>query len=419
MSGKSHWWTIRQLRSDNSVTRAKAAEKLAKSAGPELVGALRPLLKDSRAERRLSAVQALAGFKIPEAYRELAAALQDDDVLVRELAASALAEAGDPDLLTSLLASLHDKSIKVRRMAVRGLGNIKDNRVVEPMIPLMDDEDFSVRAEVAKAFEKVGSEMVRPFLLEMLHDTNEFVQRAAASALSRIDILRQSLVETGLASGQYWFRQVKHSVLEPLPGQLKAALSESDQEYQPHTEQEKRILEVRTLIPVLEDPDPDIRESAAEQLGRLGEPLALAPLSLLLEDPEEAVKQAARQAIGRIRDQVTSPETDAQKYYRIVDLQELIQLECSNRKSSILEILAGDDTGQIFIREGAIIHAQYRDQKGVDAFNELLCLLFGKFQLLPFREPSETTIRNRWELLVKEATRQRAKLEAGWSRSSE
>src|SRR5579863_5820255 len=42
---------------------------------------------------------------------------------------------------------------------------------------------------------------------------------------------------------------------------------------------------------------------------------------------------------------------------RQVSLEDVIQMECLNRNSSILEINAGPWQGQIFIKHGAIIHA--------------------------------------------------------------
>src|SRR5579863_3830715 len=43
---------------------------------------------------------------------------------------------------------------------------------------------------------------------------------------------------------------------------------------------------------------------------------------------------------------------------RQVSLQDVIQMECLNRNSSILEVSAGKSTGRIFIKDGSIIHAE-------------------------------------------------------------
>ena len=43
---------------------------------------------------------------------------------------------------------------------------------------------------------------------------------------------------------------------------------------------------------------------------------------------------------------------------RRVGLQEVLQMECLGRKSSVLEIFTGKVRGRIFICDGAIVHAE-------------------------------------------------------------
>lgn len=92
---------------------------------------------------------------------------------------------------------------------------------------------------------------------------------------------------------------------------------------------------------------------------------------------------------------------------RRVELQELIQLECLGNKSSILEISAGNVSGQIFICEGRIVHAVMGGREGLEAFNRILSLVSGEFGLKPFVEPPVETISGSWEMLIMEAARQR------------
>ena len=92
---------------------------------------------------------------------------------------------------------------------------------------------------------------------------------------------------------------------------------------------------------------------------------------------------------------------------RQASLQDVIQMECLNRNSSILEVNAGKWQGQIFIKEGSIIHAQAADRNGEAALNKILCLKGGEFSLRPFAEPPRQTIDGPWEFLVMEAARAR------------
>jgi CheY-like chemotaxis protein len=90
---------------------------------------------------------------------------------------------------------------------------------------------------------------------------------------------------------------------------------------------------------------------------------------------------------------------------RQVSLQDVIQMECLNRNSSILEINAGPWQGQIFIKDGAIIHAQAADRNGEAALNKILTLKGGEFNLRPYTDPPVQTIDGSWEFLLMEAAR--------------
>jgi hypothetical protein len=82
-------------------------------------------------------------------------------------------------------------------------------------------------------------------------------------------------------------------------------------------------------------------------------------------------------------------------------------LECLARNSSVLEITAGTVQGQVFIHEGQIVHAQLGEQLGEEAFNRLMALPGGAFDLKPFAEPPQRTIHRGWEFLIMEAARKR------------
>jgi CheY-like chemotaxis protein len=90
---------------------------------------------------------------------------------------------------------------------------------------------------------------------------------------------------------------------------------------------------------------------------------------------------------------------------RQVGLQELVQMECIARHSSILEIRNSKMRGQIYIEAGAITHAATGDLTGEKAFNRLLSLGGGEFQLKPFQTPPQRTIHGQWETVLMEAAR--------------
>ena len=92
---------------------------------------------------------------------------------------------------------------------------------------------------------------------------------------------------------------------------------------------------------------------------------------------------------------------------RQVGLQDVIQMECLGRNSSILEVQDRQMTGRIYIEDGRIIHAVAGEIKGEPAFQKLLSLAGGSFQLQHFEPPTERTIEGQWEFLLMEAARVR------------
>lgn len=90
---------------------------------------------------------------------------------------------------------------------------------------------------------------------------------------------------------------------------------------------------------------------------------------------------------------------------RQVHLQEVIQMECIGRHSSILEVRNQQMLGQIYIEAGVVTHAAVGTLTGEQAFNRLLSLAGGEFQLKPFKAPPQRTVHTSWENLLMEAAR--------------
>ena len=89
---------------------------------------------------------------------------------------------------------------------------------------------------------------------------------------------------------------------------------------------------------------------------------------------------------------------------RTISLTDLIQLECLNARSSVLEISAGKQFGQVFIKRGSIIHAQAGSKTGVNAFIRLMHMAGGDFNLKPFTDPGIQTIEMPCDRLLLEAS---------------
>ncbi len=101
------------------------------------------------------------------------------------------------------------------------------------------------------------------------------------------------------------------------------------------------------------------------------------------------------------------PEEGFRGMLRRVGLQDVLQMECLARSSSVLEVSTAQAHGTIFVVDGQIIHAQAGDVTGEEAFNYLMSLGGGQFHLKPFVEPPARTISGSWEFLLMEAARKR------------
>ena len=124
---------------------------------------------------------------------------------------------------------------------------------------------------------------------------------------------------------------------------------------------------------------------------------------LFLEKPVTA--DGMKSAFNVLHDLVSWESEGFTGSVRKVGLQEVIQMECNGRHSSVLEIRSPETRGQIYIEAGTIIHALAGDAAGEPAFFKLLSMRGGDFQVRPFREPAQRTIRQAWEFLVMESAR--------------
>jgi CheY-like chemotaxis protein len=126
--------------------------------------------------------------------------------------------------------------------------------------------------------------------------------------------------------------------------------------------------------------------------------------ALLLEKP---VKSEGYEEIFAALDALASahPQTGFRGTMRQVGLQEVLQMECLGRKSSVLKIFTGKVRGRIFVCDGSIVHAESGAIQGEAALYGMLALRGGEFNLLPFAEPERRSIVGHWEFLLMEAAR--------------
>ncbi len=122
---------------------------------------------------------------------------------------------------------------------------------------------------------------------------------------------------------------------------------------------------------------------------------------------EKPTNPGGWQSLHGVLDEVVKfrPEEGFRGVLRSVGLTDVIQMECLARSSSVLEVSAARVTGKLFIEIGQIVHAQCGDLVGEEAFNRLLSMSGGQFNLKPFIEPPTRSLSGQWEFLLMEAAR--------------
>ena len=101
------------------------------------------------------------------------------------------------------------------------------------------------------------------------------------------------------------------------------------------------------------------------------------------------------------------PEEGFRGVLRRVGLADVLQMECLARHSVVLKVSTGSTHGTVFVKDGQIIHAQCGGRVGEEAFNYLLSLGGGEFDVQTYAEPPQRTIEGSWEFLLMEAARRR------------
>lgn len=101
------------------------------------------------------------------------------------------------------------------------------------------------------------------------------------------------------------------------------------------------------------------------------------------------------------------PEEGFRGVLRRVGLADVLQMECLSRHSVVLKVSTGTTHGNVFVKDGQIIHAQCGGRAGEEAFNYLLSLGGGEFEVQNYAEPPLRSIEGSWEFLLMEAARRR------------
>ncbi len=84
---------------------------------------------------------------------------------------------------------------------------------------------------------------------------------------------------------------------------------------------------------------------------------------------------------------------------------DVVQVLSQGRKSGVLRLRSGTETGEVHLSDGAVFHAQWGGQRGEAAFFSLIRLTTGEFALDPTARVAARTIQSSVEMLLLEGLR--------------
>jgi HEAT repeat protein len=264
------------LNAKEPAVQVAATYAIGKGGGTGAVDALKACLRSEHPQVRVGSAHALGTLGASEAAGLICKMLRDKQWEVRQEAALALGKLKNLEALEPLTATLHDSDADVREAAVMALGKIADRRAIVPLVLALADEATSVR-------------------------------RIAAASLSRIDVDWISLPETHGAADKlksaikdaepavkFFVTQLLVNMGE-LPHDAIAGLASEDHLTSPAVKRTQ--MATHLFITLLEDPDRDVRQAAAEALGRLGGKRARQALTRTASDPDGDVAAATQMAL--------------------------------------------------------------------------------------------------------------------------
>jgi HEAT repeat protein len=241
-----------------------------------------------------SATDGLRAFQADDEVAQRINELQDRNPLVRRYAAWALGELESPRGVGPLHGRLRDSNADVRLVAAWALGEIKERDSIEPLMEVLEDGDPLVREMAVLSLGEIEHPSAVPVVVEAAERHSELREPAV-----------WALGESGGSGAE--------EAREALIGQLGLRHGENEEVWKGELgTREARSMsgDVTALIAALVDDDPGMRRSAAEWLGKSGDPRAVEPLLDALRDSEPSVRAMVVWSLDEINPSRSEREHD-------------------------------------------------------------------------------------------------------------
>lgn len=223
--------------------------------------------------------------------RHLIKALKDTDKSVVKKAIDILWEIGDPRSAKPLVGLLKNSDDEIRQQATLALAYIQDLGSAKTLVGLLNNPNESIRYAVVYILGEIGdSQSVKP-LIKRLNDQAPIVVDMAIGGLNQIDSAWKTLPEANAMIPK---------CINSATGILKDINSDDDD--REHAEMtlsglnDPRI--VKPVLPLLKDPNPEVRCSAVRVLGSVKMSNLTKHLIAMLKDTDPTVRAETVAVLG-------------------------------------------------------------------------------------------------------------------------
>jgi len=268
-------------------------------------------------------------FKIHafQAMKELIKKIGDPDSIVRSRAFHHLGELKDSRAIEYCVDALNDPSWRVRSSAIRALGEILSKRRLEILVPM--------KMILDEGFKREDPHILKPYLEDDKKRLYVLSVIARATPLDYLTYMRYAQIPSGKEK-EGVISDFVNAVFDHL-GKIIPLLERWIGDINQSEDVAKR------LSVYINDPDPQVRRSAAYALAQMNYKRAIPDLLALLKDPSLWVRDTAVAALSLFQNDVISILDSAMKYenpsFKILTLDVLSRIRSGPSKTLIEKYL--------------------------------------------------------------------------------